>query len=142
MNNFRKLKLIKNYMPCMAIENEEIFRNGIFQFNISRILEHIIAGNIDVEREDVSTIDWYRTHLHGSIDEDHLPSVDITKPILQAEVRLGIYEIIDGNHRLEKAYRNNIKIANSYKLNGEQLVEYFTDIRGYQAFVEYWNSKL
>lgn len=142
MNKSRKLKLIKNYVPCKAIENEEIYRNGIFNFNISRIIEHIMNGKLDAEREDINTIDWCKMHFHGSIDENHLPSVDITKPVIQAEIRPGIYELIDGHHRLEKAYRNNIKTINSYKLKGEQLVEYFTDIRGYEAFIEYWNSKL
>lgn len=81
-------------------------------------------------------------HFHGLIDENHLPKVDITKPVIQAEIRPGRYEIIDGNHRLEKAYRDNIETINSYKLKGEQLVKYFIETRGYEAFVEYWNSKL
>ncbi|SDL25290.1 ParB N-terminal domain-containing protein [Natronincola ferrireducens] len=116
MNKCRKLKLMKNYVPCKAVENEEIFRNGIFNFNISRILEDIIKRELDVEREDINTADWYRIHFHGLIDETHLLSVDITKPVIQAEIIPGRYEIIDGNHRLEKAYRNNIETVNSYKL--------------------------
>ena len=126
----------------MTIEDEEIYRNGIFNFNISRILEDINTGKLEVEREDINTIDWYRMHFHGLTDKEHLSKVDITKPVIQAEIRPGRYEIIDGNHRLEKAYRDNIETINSYKLNGEQLVKYFIDTRGYEAFVEYWNSKL
>lgn len=143
MNNSRKLKIVKNYEPCLAFENEEIFRNGIFHFNISRIIDHISSGKLNVEREEIDIGDWYRTHnFHGSINEGHLPLVDVTKPVIQAEIRPERYEIIDGNHRLEKAYRNNICVFDSYKLKGEQLVEYFIDISGYLAFVDYWNSKL
>ena len=68
--------------------------------------------------------------------------VDTTKHILQVEIRPGVFEIIDGNHRLEKACRDDVEFVNSYKLKGELLVAYFVDMRGYKAFAEYWNSKL
>jgi hypothetical protein len=51
-------------------------------------------------------------------------------------------KIVDGNHRLEWAYRDGVEWVNSFKLRGEQLLPYFVDVRGYEAFVEYWNSKL
>ncbi|MGO1368834.1 MAG: ParB N-terminal domain-containing protein [Senegalia sp. (in: firmicutes)] len=142
MNNSRKINTVINYVPCKVIENEEIYQNGIFHFNISRILEHIISGKIEVEKEEINVSDWYKTHFNGLIDEEHLYTVDTTKPVIQAEISPNRYVIIDGNHRLEKAYRNNIKTIDSYKLKVDQLLEYFTDIRGYESFVEYWNSKI
>lgn len=142
MNKSRKLTLNKNYIPLLTIEGVEIYRNGIFTFNISMILEHILAGEIEVEKELINVNEWFKTHINSSVNEDHLPSVDITKPVIQAEFRPGMFEIIDGKHRLEKAYRNSVEFVNSYKLKGEQLVAYFTDVRGYEAFAEYWNSKL
>jgi len=138
----RKLKLNKNYLPCTANENDEIYPNGIFRFNVTRILEHIGAGKLEAEKTEINTVEWFRTHFRSSVNESHLPSVDVTLPVLQAEIRQDMYEIIDGHHRLEKAYRNNIPVVNSYKLKGELLVEYFIDEQGYMAFVEYWNSKL
>ncbi|MFW6009562.1 MAG: hypothetical protein ACOCP8_09900 [archaeon] len=142
MNNKRKLQLIKNYKPCLAYENDEIYPNGIFNFNISKILNDINCGTLEVEKEKINISEWFKTHMHGVINESHISSVDITRPVLQAEIRLGKFEIIYGNHRIEKEYRNNIKTINSYKLNGEKLVDYFIDKRGYEAFVQYWNSKL
>ena len=53
-----------------------------------------------------------------------------------------MFEIIDGNHRIEKALRDGMEFIDSYKIRGEQLLSYFADERGYKAFVEYWNSKL
>ena len=50
--------------------------------------------------------------------------------------------IIDGNHRLEKAYRDRVKTIISYKLMAEQMIPYFIDVKDYQAFVGYWNDKL
>lgn len=50
--------------------------------------------------------------------------------------------IIDGNHRLERAYRDHVNAITSYKLMAEQLIPYFIDVKGYQDFVGYWNDKL
>lgn len=86
--------------------------------------------------------EWFRTHYRGRVNEDHLPTVKISKPVKQAEIRSEIFEIIDGNHRMEKAYRKGIPFIDSYKLKGDQLLPFFIDVRGYNAFVEYWNSKL
>ena len=72
----------------------------------------------------------------------HLPTVDVSKPVIQAEIRPGMFSIIDGNHRMEQAYREGVEYVDSFKLKGAQLVPYFIDVRGYEAFVEYWNSKL
>lgn len=142
MNKSRKLMRDKNYKPLPTNQGDEIYPNGIFNFNISRILEHIVAGKLDAEKELINVNKWFKTHIRGSVNEDHLPRVDITKPVLQAEIRPGIFEIIDGNHRLEKACRDNVEFIDSYKLKGEQLVAFFADVRGYVSYVEYWNSKL
>jgi hypothetical protein len=123
-------------------EGDEFFPNGIFNFNISRILEDINAGLLQVEYEEILVQEWCRTHGHGSINEEHLPTVDVTKSILQAEIRPGMFKIIDGNHRIEKAFRDGILSIHSYKLRGEHLIPYFMRVEGYKAFVDYWNSKL
>jgi len=142
MNKTRKLKLDKRYTPFPTNEGDEIYPNGIFNFNISRILEHIMAGKLDVEKELINVSEWFKTHFRGSVNEEHLPMIDIREPVLQAEIRPCMFEIIDGNHRMEKACRDNVEFVNSYKLKGEQLLAFFADKRGYEAFVEYWNSKL
>jgi hypothetical protein len=53
-----------------------------------------------------------------------------------------MFEIIDGNHCIEKAFRESIEFIDSYRIIGEQLLPYFADERGYRAFIEYWNSKI
>jgi hypothetical protein len=40
MKKERKLRLNKNFHPCEVNENEELCPNGIFVFNISRIILH------------------------------------------------------------------------------------------------------
>ena len=142
MEKSRKLKLDKNFEPLPTREGDEIFRNGYFEFNITRIMEDISAGKLEVAEEPINISSWSRLHSSNTVNEEHLSSVDINKTVLQAEIRAGAYNIIDGNHRIEKARREGIKLINSYKMKGEQLLPYFIEKKGYEAFVEYWNSKL
>ncbi|WP_245843816.1 hypothetical protein [Oceanobacillus rekensis] len=142
MNKNRKFKMNIDYKPLPVNERDEIFRNGIFLFNISRIMEHINKGDLDVEEEQIDINEWFKTHWHTSVNEDHLPTVDITQPTLQAEISPNIHVIIDGNHRIEKAFRDGVSCIHSYKMSGEQLVAYLKDVRGYEAYIKYWNSKL
>ncbi len=137
----RKIKMNKNYKPLPTNEGDEIYPNGIFNFSITRILEYIAEGKLDVEIEQINVKEWFKTHYRGSVNEEHLSLVDVGKPVIQVEIRPGMFEIIDGNHRMEKACREDIGCVNSYKLRGEQLIPFFADKRGYEAFVEYWNSK-
>lgn len=39
--NFKKLKLDKNFQACPADDGDEIFSNGIFLFNITKMMEYI-----------------------------------------------------------------------------------------------------
>ncbi|REJ07734.1 hypothetical protein [Halobacillus trueperi] len=142
MNVSRELRLNADYTPLPVYEGDEIYPNGIFNFNITRMYEHIIDGKLCVEKELINVREWFKTHFHGAINEDYLPSVDIDRPVIQAEIRPGMFEIIDGNHRMEKAYREGVPYINSYKLRGEQLVPYFQNKGGYITFVDYWNAKL
>jgi hypothetical protein len=137
----RKLKLQDVYVPCIVKEGEEMYPNGIFKFNITRILEHIESGNLSPEFEELEVKKWGSSHL-SVLNEAHLPSVDCSQPVILAEISPGRYNIIDGHHRIEKAYRNNLPFVPAYKLKMEQIINYFIDLRGYQAFVPYWNEKL
>lgn len=142
MAKSRKLKLNKEYRPLPANPGDEIYPNGIFNFNISRILEDIASGRLEAEKELINVSEWFKTHFRPCVNEHHLPHVDITKPVIQAEVCPGIFVIIDGNHRMEKAFRDRVEFIDSYKLKGDQLIPYFAEVQGYRAFVKYWNSKL
>lgn len=87
---------------------------------------------------------WLQTHyrdLHN-LNEEHIQSVNTRKAIIQAEIKPNHFEIIDGSHRFEKSFRDGKKSINSYKLYVKDLLPYFYDQKGYEAFVKYWNSKL
>ena len=138
----RRIKLNKNYVPLPAQDGDEICPNGIFSFAISRMLEDIISDKIVVEKEKINVQEWVKPHWRGSVTEEHLPTVDVSKSVIQAEIKPETYEIIDGNHRMERACRDGVEFIDSYKLRGEQLLLCFSDGRGYKAFAENWNSKL
>jgi len=137
----RKLKLRSDYVPCVAMEGEEIYPNGIFHINITRILEHIRNGNLSPEFEELEIEKWY-TKLFVITNESHLPNVDCSQPVILAEISPGCYNLIDGHHRIMRAHQNNIPFVPAWKLTMEQLINYFIDLQGYQAFVAYWNGKL
>ena len=126
----RRLKLDKKFVPLPAQDGDEIYPNGIFNFAISRILEDISSGKLVVEKEKINVHEWVKSHWSGSVTEEHLPTVDVSKPVIQAEIKPGTFEIIDGNHRMERACRDGIECIDSYKLTGEQLLPYFSDVRG------------
>ncbi len=140
----KTLKMIKNYVPKQQMcQDSEIYQNGIFQFFISKILEDIECGAFVPKKERINIEKWKKTHgISSMLNEVHLETVNTKKPIIQAEIRIGRFEIIDGNHRFEKAFRDGRKTINSYKIYGEELVPYFYDRKGYECFVKCWNSKL
>ncbi len=74
--------------------------------------------------------------------EDHLATVDVTKPIIVAEISPGRYNVIDGNHRMEQARRLGMEKISAYKISPEQHMQFLTTEKGYFAYVEYWNGKL
>lgn len=49
MTKKRKIKLNPHYIPLPIQEGDEIYPNGIFQLNISRVLIEIEQGRLVVE---------------------------------------------------------------------------------------------
>lgn len=141
IKNKRLLKIDKNYVPLPTNEGDEIYANGIFTFNISKMLEFIADGKLSAEMQPINVIQWFKTHVKGVVNEEYLPTVDVTKPVLQAEIRPTRFEIIDGHHRIEKAYRDSVESIESYVLKGEQLIPFLTTTQAYEAFIGYWNDK-
>ncbi|GAA0472598.1 hypothetical protein GCM10008935_30620 [Alkalibacillus silvisoli] len=51
MNTSRMLAFDANYEHFPCHEGDEVFANGIFQFNISRMMERIHSRSLIVKRE-------------------------------------------------------------------------------------------
>jgi hypothetical protein len=134
------LKADPEFTPCPVTAGDELFPNGIFEFNITRMLEHIQRNPKGIALEEIAVSDY--CDGFSSINELHMDAVEITHPVILAEISPGRYNLIDGNHRMEKARRMGIDTILAYKLNVEQHMGFLTSKKAYVAYIEYWNSKL
>jgi hypothetical protein len=134
------LKPDKNFKPCPAAEEDELFRNGIFIFNISRMLS-VIRENPDLfPVGEVAVKEIYSVSPY--INEGHLDSVNVSEPVLLAEIAPDRYNLIDGHHRVEKAHRQKIETLKAYRLKALQHINFLITQNGYEKYVEYWNDKI
>ena len=143
MNNRNRsllLKIDKNFKPAAVENGEEYFPNGFFVFNITKML-----GSISNNKERFKicniNIEEYRRDT-AVIDENHIDKVDIDSPIILAEISPGRHNVIDGNHRVEKAYRSGKETIPGHILTPWQHMPFLTTIEAYHAYVKYWNGKV
>ena len=140
LQSAEKIEANDNFTPCPVNKGDELFHNGIFVFNITKMLEHIKNNSDEIDLVEVTVADFPQSF--SSIDESYIDSVDISRPVLLAEISPGHYNLIDGNHRMEKARRMGISRIFAYRLNVEQHIKFLTDRKAYLSYVEYWNVKL
>lgn len=136
----RTLKADKNFVPCPVQEDDEMYRVGIFEFNITKMREYIHGHPKEIKVESVAVKDFFKEF--STINESHLDSVRVSNPVILAEISPGRYNLIDGNHRMEKARRAGIENLKAYKLDMEQHMMFLTNKKSYAVYVEYWNEKL
>lgn len=142
MNNSKNrfLRADQDFAPCRIDDGDEMFQNGIFEFNITKMIEFIHANPSEFASEEVSVDDFPREF--SSINEEHINIVQISEPVILAEIAPGRYNLIDGNHRMEKARRLGVERLRAYKLNVKQHIKFLVSKTAYNAYVNYWNSKL
>jgi hypothetical protein len=129
-----------NFAPCAVRDGDELFPNGIFEFNVTRILEYLENNPTDVDLSEVAVTDLFPEF--SSVDESHVESVDISRPLLLAEISPGNYNLIDGHHRVEKARRLGVGKMLAYKMTVMQHITFLTSKNAYLSYIEYWNSKV
>jgi hypothetical protein len=130
----------KNYVPVSADDGDELYPNGIFVFNITKMIQYIREHKDEMPLHYIEVKTYSRAF--SKLTEDHIDKTDITIPLILAEISPGRYNVIDGNHRLEKAYRMGLDHMTAYKLKPEQHMPFLTSLKGYHAYVSYWNSKI
>lgn len=136
----KPLQIDDDFTPCPVAAGDELYPNGIFVFNISKIIEYIQRNPDSVALEEVAVSDFPQSF--SSINESHVGSVEVSKPVVLAEISPGRYNLIDGHHRMEEARRMGINSVRAYKLNVQQHMRFLISKDGYRAYVGYWNSKL
>ena len=136
----KQLKINKNFKPCSVEAGDELYPNGIFEFNITRMSEYLQKNPEAVPVEFARIADI--SSGFSSLNESHLDAVDVSRPIILAEIAPGRYNVIDGNHRVEKARRLGMKTVPAYRIPPEQHMQFLTSQKAYNAYVAYWNEKL
>jgi hypothetical protein len=137
-----KLQLDRRFQPCAADPGDELYPNGIFEFNVTRLLTFIRAH---AERFPIELVELTDIPDYGAgenLDEAAILASDLSRPILLAEIAPGRYNVIDGHHRLAKAHREGLRRMPVHRVRCPEHLGFLTSARAYEAYVEYWNSKL
>lgn len=137
----RQLKLDKAFTAISVDEDDELFPNGIFEFNVTKMLA-FVETNADKFSIETIEVEPLRGYSSETLDENTIRRADVTKPILLAEISPGRFNVIDGNHRVERAGRDGLKTVPGRRIGAEQHLSFLTSVRAYEAYVGYWNSKL
>ena len=136
----KRLKINKNFKPCPTEDGDEFYQNGIFEFNISKLLEYIMNHSDQFELIEVEVEDFPKEF--SSLNERHVESTDYSQPVIIAEIAPGHYNLIDGNHRMEKARIKGLTSIKAFKVNVDHHIKFLTDKDAYLKYVDYWNGKV
>ena len=139
-NKAKKLKPDNKFKPCPVNDGDELYPNGIFVFNITKMNEYLEHNQNKFDLVEIAVADFPK--CFSSINETHVGSVSVLRPVILAEISPGHYNLIDGNHRVEKARRTGIRHLLAYKLNVHQHIKFLTELEAYLSYVEYWNGKI
>ena len=136
-----QLALDPRFRPCEAQKGEEIYPNGIFEFNITRLLSYIgTSGKFRTEPVLLGEIPYGGTS--PGLNELTIAAADLSRPVILAEISPSRYNLIDGNHRVAKARREGVPSILAYRIRCPEHVAFLTSTRAYAKYVEYWNSKV
>jgi len=104
------------------------------------LIEHIKSNPEIFIPENISVLEF--NNDFSDIDEDYIDSVTFCEPVILAEIAPGRFNLIDGNHRMEKAKRLGLKNIMAYKLSPAQHIRFLTSRNSYENYITYWNDKL
>lgn len=137
-----KLRRDRRFQPCPTERGDELYPNGIFEFNITQLLRFIAAHP---ERFPLEAVELTAIPKYGSDDELEeavVQAADLSRPVLLAEIAPGHCSLIDGHHRVAKARRQLARTIAAHRVSCPDHVPFLTSARAYETYVEYWNSKL
>ncbi len=118
-----------------------MFPNGIFEFNVTKLLAFIRSNPDKFASEEIDIKTLWRSSSDG-LDESAIRTANLSIPIILAEISPGGFNVIDGNHRLEKAYRDRVEKLPALRVHANQHLAFLTSEKAYKLYVEYWNSKV
>jgi hypothetical protein len=136
-----RLRRDKRFTPCAVEAQEEFYANGIFEFNITRLLAFLDADRVrhPVEFIAVASIPDYGGER---LNEATIRDADLQRPVLLAEISPGRFNLIDGNHRIARARREGVVSIPARRIRCPDHLAFLTSVRAYESYVEYWNGKV
>lgn len=153
----RKLSVKQKRRPIdLQVGTEyEYYPNGLFKFNISKLIDHIEANKADYTLDQIDVSSYYQQFCNKEMNTEYVDTADITRPIILAEIapdRLHHgypniakdyysrgYNLIDGHHRLAKAKQLGFDKLFAYIVPMEQHIHFMEC--GFEEYVGYWNGK-
>lgn len=137
-----KLIRDKGFQPCVAEPGDETYANGIFEFNITRLLAFAQerTDRFSLIQVEICELPDYGNGRH--LNEVAILVADLARPIVLAEISPGHFNVIDGNHRLARARRQGATALPAYRVQCPQHVPFLTSVFAYEKYVEYWNGKV
>ena len=103
------------------------------------MLAHLQNNPDGIDLVEIAVSDF---NVQSCIDEAHMKTVDVSLPVVMAEISPDHYNLIDGNHRMEKARRSGVSKVWAYKFTMPQHISFLTSTKAYLSYVEYWNGKV
>ena len=118
--------------------------------------EYIDQHLDEFEKVEIDVAQYYHHFKKPDMNQTYVEQAELGRPIIFAEIspdrlyngypNIGEdyyargYNLIDGHHRLHKAYQLGIKIIYAWILPMEQHYQFMC--RGFEEYREYWNKKL
>ena len=90
-------------------------------------------SSFPVEEVELRSLQIFRS---SNFDETTIEAANLSVPILLAEISPGMFNVIDGNHRLEKACRAGINRIPAYRIYANQHLAFLTTVKAYKAYIE------
>jgi len=137
----RKIKLNKKFIPIICDEDDELFPNGIFEFNITKLIKFIGINQGEFQAQAVETRSLSIFNA-DRLDKESIFNADLSNPIILAEISPNTFNVIDGHHRLQSARHRGLDTILAYKIYAEQHINFLTSMKAYESYIDYWNEKL
>lgn len=141
IRNPLELKYAKTFKPLPKEDGDEFRRNGIFEFNVTKLFAHVKA-HPDAFAPEQIMLDTLYVSSDAGLDEETIQRADTKSPILLAEIAPGGFNVIDGNHRVARARRDGMASLPGYRVGPKVHIQFLTSETVYRAYIEYWNGKL
>jgi hypothetical protein len=135
-----RLKISKVFRPCAVEKEDELFPNGLFVFNVTKLALHLTSNQDDFPVEQVAVSSLGLTS--SNLDENTVRNADLSRPLLLAEIAPSGFNVIDGNHRVARARLDGIAMLPAQRVGPKVHQRFLTSVESYQEYVRYWNAKV